>query len=599
MMTREDEQPDVTTCDVDHLGEEEVSRPLSAAEHELEEVASQIADDLDREITSGLLEEEIDLIEDDDDEEPSCDLDEAAVEESAHEPLPDETPEAEHEGEAKVDEEEGAQSRGRHSDAGGLVSVAGLAIVLAFLLGLTLSGQSFLSLPPTLAAVSLLFVTSVAFTWHLHRTWLQSVLEWRASISRSLQEKPAGASPDDARPGSSEELSFRHITEVMKSRLASGLDEADEAVRRERQGAASQAGGPELDRQLCSEIDRREEMLREKILAHVEKISVFFESLLEKHVFRLNRELREKEKEIEALREEAQSDKQKVAELMTLEEKVAQLEAELALRDGDAWTASGEESPRRPSGEQHPPLFESLRQQLERRIESAKRVVERISPEEESQESESSSARGTEDPAVRDAACEILSELTDAQRLLNRVADLERLKSSEWKVERAPVDVKDVLKTVREGLRREIRERRIQVTTKVAPELDSIVTDRELLEMALREVLGNAVAFSRKGGRIDLLAHRVEETGDGPGRARITVRDSGPGIPSRQRERFLKAFETGGSQTPEAGEGRAGLGLPLAKACTERLDGELRIESRPGKAKGIQIVFELPLAPAS
>lgn len=109
--------------------------------------------------------------------------------------------------------------------------------------------------------------------------------------------------------------------------------------------------------------------------------------------------------------------------------------------------------------------------------------------------------------------------------------------------------------------------------------------DPVLVEWALEAIVKNAIdALSGRGGTV----HVSVEGSDG--RARITVRDDGPGIPSG---RVSRAFEAGVSSKP----GGWGLGLPLARRIVEQQHGG-RLLFFP-EAPGCRFVLEFPLGPAT
>jgi signal transduction histidine kinase len=109
--------------------------------------------------------------------------------------------------------------------------------------------------------------------------------------------------------------------------------------------------------------------------------------------------------------------------------------------------------------------------------------------------------------------------------------------------------------------------------------------DPVLIEWALEAIVKNAIdALSGRGGTVHVTVDGAD------GRARITVRDDGPGIPSG---RISRAFEAGVSSKP----GGWGLGLPLARRIVEQQHGG-RLLFFP-EAPGCRFVLEFPLGAAS
>jgi signal transduction histidine kinase len=97
--------------------------------------------------------------------------------------------------------------------------------------------------------------------------------------------------------------------------------------------------------------------------------------------------------------------------------------------------------------------------------------------------------------------------------------------------------------------------------------------DRPRLELALANLLDNALKFTPAGGKIDLGIEEFEET------TRIWVQDSGPGISAEDLPHIFERFYRGRSQT---GAG-SGLGLAIVQSLAEAQGGRVRVESAPGE----------------
>jgi signal transduction histidine kinase len=104
----------------------------------------------------------------------------------------------------------------------------------------------------------------------------------------------------------------------------------------------------------------------------------------------------------------------------------------------------------------------------------------------------------------------------------------------------------------------------------------------------LSNLLSNAVKYSPTSGTVHVTAERA---GDG---ARISVRDSGPGIPENFHGRIFERFsQADASATRE--KGGTGLGLYIARRFIEQMQGRIGFESEAGK--GTTFWVELPPPP--
>jgi CheY-like chemotaxis protein len=109
---------------------------------------------------------------------------------------------------------------------------------------------------------------------------------------------------------------------------------------------------------------------------------------------------------------------------------------------------------------------------------------------------------------------------------------------------------------------------------------DLLVGDAGRVRQVLTNLIGNAVKFT-DSGRIDVEAALVRSTSDAL-LVRLTVRDTGIGIPAEQQSRLFESFTQGdGSSTRKYGG--TGLGLSISKQLVELMGGELGVESRSGE----------------
>ena len=107
------------------------------------------------------------------------------------------------------------------------------------------------------------------------------------------------------------------------------------------------------------------------------------------------------------------------------------------------------------------------------------------------------------------------------------------------------------------------------------------------LEQVLINLVDNAVKFNRTGGTVRIDAERGED-----GFARVTVTDSGIGIPSADLSRvFERFYRVDKGRSREVGG--TGLGLSIVKHAMEQMNGNVTVESSLGK--GSKFTISLPL----
>lgn len=115
-----------------------------------------------------------------------------------------------------------------------------------------------------------------------------------------------------------------------------------------------------------------------------------------------------------------------------------------------------------------------------------------------------------------------------------------------------------------------------------------IMGHRIRLEQAIVNLLDNAVKFNRPGGEV-----RIEAASLGDGRARLTIADTGIGIPFEDQPRIFERFYRVDKARSRA-VGGTGLGLSIVRHVIERMGGSVGLESQLGK--GSKFTITLPEA---
>jgi signal transduction histidine kinase len=115
-----------------------------------------------------------------------------------------------------------------------------------------------------------------------------------------------------------------------------------------------------------------------------------------------------------------------------------------------------------------------------------------------------------------------------------------------------------------------------------------VCCDRHRIEVALSNLLDNALKFTPPGGRVEIGAERDDRA------ARMWVEDRGPGIAPEDLPRVFDRFYRGRGRGEGQVEGR-GLGLAIVRGIAEAHGGRVYAASTPGQ--GSRFTFELPLDP--
>ena len=138
-----------------------------------------------------------------------------------------------------------------------------------------------------------------------------------------------------------------------------------------------------------------------------------------------------------------------------------------------------------------------------------------------------------------------------------------------------------------------LQKRRLQLTWSIPDEL-SIRADRVKLKKVLRELLQNAIKFTADEGSIAIAAQR-----EGEHRLRLTVTDTGVGIPQENLDRIFELFYEVGdslhhhSSTADFLGGGMGVGLSIVNDIVAAHQGTVEVASTVGK--GSEFTVTLPV----
>jgi signal transduction histidine kinase len=168
-------------------------------------------------------------------------------------------------------------------------------------------------------------------------------------------------------------------------------------------------------------------------------------------------------------------------------------------------------------------------------------------------------------------------------RSLDMLMEAARLESDAFTPKRQRVELAPLVAQLVDEYAPLASERGLAFHVDQAALLQVLYTDEAMLLSILRNFLGNAVKYTRKGS-VRLYAERVRE-----GVLRISVSDTGPGIPASKRDAI---FEQLVRLDPSAAEG-VGLGLSLVKRNAVLLGLSIVVESELGK--GSTFAVDVPL----
>jgi PAS domain S-box-containing protein len=172
--------------------------------------------------------------------------------------------------------------------------------------------------------------------------------------------------------------------------------------------------------------------------------------------------------------------------------------------------------------------------------------------------------------------------------LIEDLLDVSRIVAGRLRLTMRPVRIRAVIEAVLHAIQPDATAQGVAVSARLDADAP-VAADPTRLQQVVSNILDNAIKFTPPGGRIDVGLERVAEE------ARITVRDTGRGIP---REMLPRVFETFWQAEDVKSRKRRGLGLGLAivHRLVQQHGGSVAIDS-PGEGLGSTVVVTLPVLP--
>ena len=172
-------------------------------------------------------------------------------------------------------------------------------------------------------------------------------------------------------------------------------------------------------------------------------------------------------------------------------------------------------------------------------------------------------------------------------RILADLLDLSRLDAGQYRLDIGHVPLRAAIDQSMTAVETQAQTRGVRVDVAVG-EL-AVKADPKALDQILVNLIDNAVKYTRAEGQVWIEA-KVED-----GTVRLEVRDDGPGIADKHRERvFERFYRADPSRSREAGG--TGLGLSIVKHLVESMHGEVGVE--PNQPQGSIFWLRLPLSNA-
>jgi PAS domain S-box-containing protein len=193
-------------------------------------------------------------------------------------------------------------------------------------------------------------------------------------------------------------------------------------------------------------------------------------------------------------------------------------------------------------------------------------------------------------PSQKESITQILQAGWHLLKLINEVLDLAVVESGKLSLSLEPVSLAEVIAECQAMMEPQAQQRGISMTF---PQLDAscfVQADRTRVKQVLINLLSNAIKYNRKQGTVEVTC-----TATSPERIRISVKDTGAGLPPEKLAQLFQSFNRLG-QEARSEEG-TGIGLVVSKRLVELMGGVIDVESRVGVGSVFWLELLLTKAP--
>jgi signal transduction histidine kinase/CheY-like chemotaxis protein len=176
-------------------------------------------------------------------------------------------------------------------------------------------------------------------------------------------------------------------------------------------------------------------------------------------------------------------------------------------------------------------------------------------------------------------------------RLLNELLDFSKIEANKVDLECIGFSPRRVLEDTLRSFQAVAMDKGLRLHLEVAPSMPSrVYGDPVRVRQILNNLIGNAVKFTQRGYvavRAEVVSSAAERI-----RLRLSVQDSGPGIPEDKRRLIFEPFEQSDRSTARK-YGGTGLGLAICARLAALMHGEIRLESEVGRGSTFHAEIEL------
>ena len=191
------------------------------------------------------------------------------------------------------------------------------------------------------------------------------------------------------------------------------------------------------------------------------------------------------------------------------------------------------------------------------------------------------------DAPVRERAARTIRDSAKRQaQLIDDLLDVARISSGKLRLDKAIVDLRDVVLDAVQVLQPAAELKGIQVIVEMTDAIDTVYGDAARLQQVAWNLLSNAVKFTPEGGSVRVRLRQVRNL------VELSVTDTGQGISSDFLPAVFEPFRQADASSTRVHPG-LGLGLSIVKSLVEAHSGTIEAQSG-GEGCGATFIVRLP-----
>lgn len=202
-------------------------------------------------------------------------------------------------------------------------------------------------------------------------------------------------------------------------------------------------------------------------------------------------------------------------------------------------------------------------------------------------------------PEQTDYARTINDSAESLLTILNDILDFSKVEAGKLDLERIAFDLRECIEAALDLVAMAAGKKGLDLAYVIETNVPQrIVTDPTRLRQILLNLLNNAIKFTEKG-EVILTVAREDDRADDAGNCtlRMTVRDTGIGIPPDRIDQLFQSFTQADASTTRR-FGGTGLGLAISQRLVSLMGGEVGVKSEPGKGSEFTFTLKAPVAEA-